>query len=111
MGRPVLMPDVNISHLFRDGVDAVLLRTGNAEEIASKCIDLFSDPQQAGMIGRAGRLLAEKYFDVRSQACRLAARGRSTFSELRWYPPMEAAEGSLSWVFRAKQPESFRTGP
>ena len=41
----------------------------------------------------------------------LAARGRSTFSELRWYPPMEAAEGSLSWVFRAKQPESFRTGP
>ena len=29
----------------------------------------------------------------------LAARGRSTFSELRWYPPMEAAKGSLSWVF------------
>ena len=43
--------------------------------------------------------------------CWLAARGRSTFSELRWYPPMEAAKGSLSWVFRAKQPESVRTGP
>ncbi len=41
----------------------------------------------------------------------LAARGRSTFSELRWYPPMEAVKGSLSWVFRAKQPESVRTGP
>ena len=41
----------------------------------------------------------------------LAARGRSTFSELRWYPPMEAAKGLLSWVFRAKQPESVRTGP
>ena len=41
----------------------------------------------------------------------LAARGRSTFSELRWYPPMEAAKGSLSWVFQAKQPESVRTGP
>ena len=41
----------------------------------------------------------------------LAARGRSTFSELRWYPPMEAAKGSMSWVFRAKQPESVRTGP
>ena len=62
MGRPVLMPDVNISHLFKDGVDAVFLRTGSAEEIALKCIDLFSDPQQAGRIGRAGRLLAEKYF-------------------------------------------------
>ena len=41
----------------------------------------------------------------------LAARGGSTFSELRWYPPVEAAKGSLSWVFRAKQPESVRTGP
>jgi len=71
MGLPVLMPDVNISHLFRDGVDAVILRTGSAEEIASKCIDLFSDPQQAGRIGRAGRRLAEKYFDLRSQAGRL----------------------------------------
>ena len=40
----------------------------------------------------------------------LAARGRSTFSELRWYPPMEAAKGLLSWVF-PKQPESVRTGP
>ena len=52
--------------------------------------------------------------DVHSQLNRtrvLAARGRSTFSELRWYPPMEAAKGSLSWVFRAKQPESVRTGP
>jgi len=68
MARPVVMPDVNIAHLFRDGLDAVLLRTGSAEEIAAKCVDLFSDPQRAGSIGRAGRLLAEKYFDVRSQA-------------------------------------------
>ena len=42
---------------------------------------------------------------------RLAVRGGSTFSELRWYPPVEAAKGSLRWVFRAKQPESVRTGP
>ena len=41
----------------------------------------------------------------------LAVRGGSTFSERRWYPPVEAAKGSLSWVFRAKQPESVRTGP
>ena len=41
----------------------------------------------------------------------LAVRGGSAFSELRWYPPVEAAKGSLSWVFRAKQPESVRTGP
>jgi len=71
MGRPVVMPNVNIAHLFRDGLDAVLLRSGTAEEIAAKCIGLFSDPQRASMIGRAGCILAEKYFDARNQARRL----------------------------------------
>lgn len=71
MGRPVVMPDANIAHLFADGVNAVLLRTGSAEEIAAKCIELFLDPRKASAIGRAGRLLAEQYFDVRSQARRL----------------------------------------
>jgi glycosyltransferase involved in cell wall biosynthesis len=68
MGRPVVMPDVNIAHLFKDGLDAVLTRTGTAEEIATKCISLFSDPQQADRIGQSGRRFAEKYFDVKSQS-------------------------------------------
>jgi len=72
MGRPVVMPDVNIAHLFKDGVDAVLTRTGTAEEIAARCIDLFSDPQQADRIGQAGRRFAENYFDPQSQTRRLA---------------------------------------
>jgi hypothetical protein len=71
MGRPVVMPDTNIAHLFRDGSDAVLLRTGSADEIATKCIELFLDPERANEIGRAGRRLAEKYFDVRVQARQL----------------------------------------
>lgn len=73
MGRPVIIPNVNIAHLFDDGVNAVLLQHGSAEEIAIKCIDIFSNPQRAIAIGRAGRLFAEKYFDVRSQAQRLEA--------------------------------------
>jgi glycosyltransferase involved in cell wall biosynthesis len=68
MGRPVVMPDANISYLFENGINAVFLRDGTAEEIASKCKDLFADTVRANQIGRAGRLLAEKYFDVRSQA-------------------------------------------
>jgi len=52
MGRPVVMPDVNIAHLTKDGVNAVLTTTGSAEEIATKCIGLFSDTQQADRIGR-----------------------------------------------------------
>lgn len=68
MGRPLILPNVNIAHLFKDGLDAVLLRTGDAEEIAAKCIDLFRDPERASAIGRAGRRVAERYFDVRAQA-------------------------------------------
>jgi len=71
MARPVVIPDVNIAHLFTDGVNVVLLRTGSAEEIADKCIELFSDPGKADAIGQAGRRLAEQYFDVKSQARRL----------------------------------------
>jgi len=71
MGRPVVMPDTNIAHLFKDDLDAIILRSGGAEEIAEKCIDLFSDPHRAETIGRAGRALAEKYFDCRNQARRL----------------------------------------
>lgn len=71
MGRPVIMPDVNIAHLFTDGVNAVLLRTGSAEEIADKCVALLSDPEKAAAIGRGGRHMAEQYFDVKRQAKRL----------------------------------------
>ena len=71
MARPVILPNVNIANLFQDGLDAVILRTGEPDEIAAKCIEIFSDPERANRIGRAGRLIAEKYFDVRSQARRL----------------------------------------
>jgi hypothetical protein len=73
MARPVVLPNANIAHLFRDGLDAVLLRTGSSDEIAAKCIELFTDPERANEIGRAGRRLAEKFFDVRAQACLLEA--------------------------------------
>jgi glycosyltransferase involved in cell wall biosynthesis len=71
MGRPVIMPDVNIAHLFKDGIDVVLTQTGSAEEIAEKCVALFSDPQQAENIGKAGRLFAESYFEIKTQAEKL----------------------------------------
>jgi glycosyltransferase involved in cell wall biosynthesis len=71
MGRPVVLPDANIAHLFRDGIDAMLLRKGTAEEIADRCVELFWDSEKAETIGKAGRRLAEEYFDVRKQAQRL----------------------------------------
>ncbi|MGZ3940028.1 MAG: glycosyltransferase, partial [Flavisolibacter sp.] len=71
MGRPVVMPHVNIAHLFEDGANAVLTYTGSSEEIAAKCIELFSGPEKAERIGRGGRKFAEQYFDLKTQAKRL----------------------------------------
>ncbi len=73
MRRPVVIPDANISHLFQDGIDAILLKTGSAEEIAQKCVELFSDERKAEKIGYEGRRLAEKIFDVKRQARLLEA--------------------------------------
>jgi hypothetical protein len=67
----VILPNVNIAHLFTDGSDAFLLRSGSPDEIAIKCIELFNDPQLADRIGQAGHRLAVKYFDVRWQTRRL----------------------------------------
>ena len=71
MGRPVVMPDTNIAHLLRDGMDAVILRTGKPEEMAQKCLELFADGSRAAAIGAAGRRFAEANFDPARQAQRL----------------------------------------
>lgn len=78
MGRPVIMPNANIACLFRNGVDAILLETGSPDDIASRCMELFSDPTRAAEIGQAGRLMAQKYFDVRKQASLLEDTYKAT---------------------------------
>lgn len=71
MGLPVVLPDANIASLVRDGVDAVIHRTGEPEELAAKCRKLFDDAPRAARIGLAGRRFAEKHFDPTRQAGRL----------------------------------------
>lgn len=71
MGRPVIMPNANIANLLMDGADVVLTETGSSEEIAEKCIAIFSNPRQAEMIAKSGRRFAEKHFDAKSQALKL----------------------------------------
>ena len=90
MGLPVVIPDTNIAHLFKDGENATLLHNGCSEEIAEKCMDIFSHPQKAHSIGRAGRILAEKYFDVRNQAIHLEEVLNSAL--LNFSPAISAGE-------------------
>jgi len=71
-GRPVVLPDTNIAQLLRDGVNAVLQKTGTPEEIAEKCLFLLRDPALANRIGAEGRRFAIAHFDPATQAGRLA---------------------------------------
>ena len=97
MGRPVVMPDTNIAGLFRDGVDVVLMQTGSPEEIASRCVELFTNPKRAAEIGRAGRLMAERHFDARVQARLL----ENLYKEaLRVFDPVVARD-----VWKASAPD------
>ncbi len=68
MGKPVVMPDVNITYLFKDHINSCLLKVGSAEEIAEKCMTLFSNPDVAEQIGKAGKKLAEQFFDAKKQS-------------------------------------------
>ena len=100
--------------LFRDGTPDWLLVQGDTTSAAMASWAGFQNQikvahSEAGL--RSYDLQNPYPEEATRRLISLAARGRSTFSELRWYPPMEAAKGSLSWVFRAKQPESVRTGP
>ena len=77
MGRAVVMPDTNIADMLRDGVDAVLHRTGTPEEMAEKCLQLFADPGRARDIGANGRRFAERNFHPATQAARMAEAQRA----------------------------------
>jgi glycosyltransferase involved in cell wall biosynthesis len=98
-GRPVVLPETNIAHLLRDGVDAVLHRTGEPEELAEKCLALFADPERAHAIGMAGRRFAESHFDPRVQARRLEQAHRNAIEAF------DATSAVKLW-----QDDSERTG-
>ncbi|MEW6287167.1 MAG: glycosyltransferase family 4 protein [Chloroflexota bacterium] len=59
-GKPVLLPAVNIGRFLKDEEEAILLKEGNALEIAQKLEALFPDRPRRERIGEGGRLFAEK---------------------------------------------------
>jgi glycosyltransferase involved in cell wall biosynthesis len=60
-GKPVLLPAVNIGRFLKDDEEAILLKDGNALEIAQKLEALFPDQERRERIGEGGRLFAEKH--------------------------------------------------
>ena len=60
-GKPVVLPRSNVGLAVKDGVEAIVLDSGNAIEIAQKIELLLDDPEQAARIGQAGREFARRH--------------------------------------------------
>ena len=57
-GKPVVLPRTNIGLHLEDGVEALLLERGDADEIAEKVNRLAADPDLRASIGARGREFA-----------------------------------------------------
>lgn len=73
MGKPVIIPNVNIANQFVDNIDAVILKTGEPKEIANACISLFNDPERINFLGKNARHFALKHFSPQTQALKFEA--------------------------------------
>jgi glycosyltransferase involved in cell wall biosynthesis len=80
MGKPVILPNVNIAHLFQDGVNAVLLQTGEPQEIAEKCLLLFNDEKNCESLGLGARQFAQDHFEIGKQVMGLISAYKDAIS-------------------------------
>ncbi len=56
---------MNLGRKLKDGEEALLLKTSTAEEIAARCQELFSDPNLARTLAKAGKEKGREWFNLR----------------------------------------------
>jgi len=72
VGRPVVLPATNVGLRLRDGIDALLLHTGSAEEIA-RCVGrVLDDDVLAGRLAANAKAFARRTYRWDVQARKLA---------------------------------------
>jgi glycosyltransferase involved in cell wall biosynthesis len=72
MGRPVILPACNLGNELNDGENALLLRKGDALEIAARLEQLLDHPELAASLGQNARRFALDRLDWSRNARRLA---------------------------------------
>ena len=92
MGRPVVLPRANVGLRVWDGREALVLGSGQPEEIARLCRRVFEDAALAARLAWAGEQFARRWFDPAKNA-----RGLARFYE---------GLGATGW--RAWWPRGFR---
>jgi hypothetical protein len=73
MGKPVILPDVNIAELFCNNENAIILSTGDPREIANACLSIFGDHPKSIKLAKGAREFAQKEFNILQQAIKLEA--------------------------------------
>ncbi len=71
IGRPVLLPRANVGLKLRHGVDAILLETGSAKEIAKRIERVLGDPALARALSSNARRFARRAYRWDRQGRRL----------------------------------------
>ena len=67
-GHPLILPATNVGLRLRDGTDALLLRRGDATEIADRVADVLADHELADRLGRNARSFAVENFNWQRSA-------------------------------------------
>jgi glycosyltransferase involved in cell wall biosynthesis len=71
MGRPVILPNVNIANLFDHGKNAILLSTGEPKEIANACLAILGDEELFTLLSKGAREFAQNNFEITAQTKKL----------------------------------------
>ncbi len=64
MGKPVILPSVNLGRFVTDGKEAILLQSGTAIEIVGKICMIRDDPRLARRLSLEAEAFAVRSFDV-----------------------------------------------
>ncbi len=61
-GLPIIATDVGgVSDILHDGINGVITKTGDPEDLAGKIVSLLDDDELREKLGKKGQMLAEQY--------------------------------------------------
>ena len=104
-GRPVVLPAANIGRFLRDGEECILLRRGDALEIAEVVERLLSDDELRSRLGRGARAFAERNFSWEASAEKLHRFYERALAATRGSPPVRLEEtGDILERYRGRLP-------
>jgi len=91
MGRPVILPNVNIANLFDHGKNAMVLSTGEPKEIANACLAILGDEKLCYLLSKGAREFAQNNFEITNQTKKLEIAYQEAISLF------DANETASSW--------------